>query len=263
MNYETILVDIDEQNIATLWLNRPEVNNAFNATMIDELIHALEALAENDAIRVLLLRGKGKHFCAGGDLNWMQASADLDYEANRADAEQLGKLMRTLAAFPAPTLAAVQGAAFGGGVGLVACCDMAIATKESLFSLSEVRIGLAPAVISPYVVNAMGARVTRRYALTGERFDGYKAMVHGLVAELYPANNLDAAVAQWCETFKLNSPAAMRASKKLLQKFDQSMPSPLTQELTEDTIARVRVTDEGQEGLRAFLEKRKPNWQEE
>lgn len=263
MTYSTIRVDIDEQNIATLWLNRPEVNNAFNASMISELIAALETLAKNDSIRMLIVRGKGKHFCAGGDLNWMKASANVDYEANRADAEELGKLMHTLAAFPAPTLAAVHGAAFGGGLGLVACCDIAIATKDSIFSLSEVRIGLAPAVISPYVVHAMGARATRRYALTGERFDGYKAMVHGLVAELYPATNLDAAVTQWCETMKLNSPAAMRASKKLLQKFDQSLPQPLTQELTEDTIARLRVTPEGQEGLQAFLEKRKPNWQEE
>jgi|SRR5699024_4013691 len=263
MTYSTIRIDIDQQHIATLWLNRPEVNNAFNANMISELITALEELAKKPELRMLVVRGKGKHFCAGGDLNWMQASADLDYEANRADAEELGRLMHTLATFPTPTLAAVHGAAFGGGLGLVACCDMAIATKDAVFSLSEVRIGLAPAVISPYVASAMGARSTRRYALTGERFDGYQAMVHGLVAELYPATNLDAAVTQWCETIKLNSPAAMRASKKLLQKFDQSLPQALTRELTEDTIARLRVTAEGQEGLQAFLEKRKPNWQEE
>lgn len=262
MSYQTIELQKDGQGIATLWLNRPDKNNAFNATMISELNQALAEASQQQDIRLLVLRGQGKHFSAGADLGWMKASAELDYEANQADAKELNKLMFSLAEFPAPTLAAVQGAAFGGALGLIACCDLAIATKDAIFSLSEVRLGIAPAVISPYVVHAMGARNTRRYALSGERFDAYTAMTNGLLNEIYSANELDAAVNQWCHTFSLNGPQAMRATKALLQQVDNSLPSAELQTATENTIAQLRVSAEGQEGLQAFFDKRKPNWQE-
>lgn len=262
MHYSTLLVE-QEQHIATLWLNRPATNNAFNALMIKELLQALDALAQNPDIRLLLLRAKGKHFSAGADLQWMKAAAKLNIEDNRQDAQQLGELMHRLASFPAPTLAVVQGAAFGGALGLISCCDVAIATKEAVFSLSEVRLGIAPAVISPYVIHAMGARVVRRYALSGERFDAFTAMQHGLLAELYPANEIDAAVSQWISTFMLNGPKAMRATKALLQQIDSSLPQAETRAHTEATIATLRTRPEGQAGLQAFFDKTPPPWQEE
>lgn len=262
MPYETLLVEHDNK-VATLWLNRPEVNNAFNATMISELIKALKELAALPHLRLLLLRGHGKHFSAGADLHWMKAAAKLDYEDNRRDAEQLGELMLLLASFPTPTLAVVQGAAFGGALGLISCCDMAIATKDSQFSLSEVRLGIAPAVISPYVIHAMGPRVARRYALTGERFDAFTAMKHNLLADIYPANEIDAAASQWVNTFMQNGPHAMRATKALLQQIDHSQPRSSTRKLTENTIATLRTSAEGQAGLQAFFDKAPPPWQEE
>jgi len=262
MSETTLLIEQDK-HVATLWLNRPAVNNAFNATMIEELLHALDTLAHHPELRLLLLRAKGKHFSAGADLQWMKAAAQLDYQDNLKDAQQLGKLMHRLASFPTPTLAVVQGAAFGGALGLISCCDMAIATKEAIFSLSEVRLGIAPAVISPYVVHAMGARAARRYALSGERFDAFTAMKHGLLAELYPANELDAAVSQWVHTFMLNGPNAMRATKALLQEIDSHLPSTDVRAQTENTIATLRISEEGQVGLRTFFDKTTPPWQEE
>lgn len=262
MNYKTLLIEQDK-HITTLWLNRPDVNNAFNGIMIEELLHALDALAAETSIRLLLLRAKGKHFSAGADLHWMKAAAQLNYQDNLQDAQQLGELMYRLASFPMPTLAVVQGAAFGGALGLISCCDMAIATKDAIFSLSEVRLGIAPAVISPYVVHAMGARAARRYALSGERFDSFAAMQHGLLAALYPANELDAAVSQWVSTFMHNSPNAMRATKALLQDIDSSLPPPKARAHTETTIATLRTSHEGQAGLQAFFDKSTPPWQED
>jgi enoyl-CoA hydratase/carnithine racemase len=164
----------------------------------------------------LILRGRGKHFSAGADLGWMRESAKLDYQANLADAHELGELMQRLYELPQPTLAGVQGAAFGGALGLIACCDMAIGASDALFCLSEVRIGLAPAVISPFVVKAIGERATRRYALTAERFDGTRASELGLLADTYPASELDAALEQWVANLLLNSPQALKACKDLL-----------------------------------------------
>lgn len=262
MTYRTLLVDKHTPSLATLWLNRPEKNNAFDHLMIAELKQALAELATDESLRLLLLRGKGKHFSAGADLTWMKSSAELSYEENRKDAQKLAQLMADLASFPAPTLAVVQGAAFGGALGLISCCDMAIGADNALFSLSEVRLGIAPAVISPYLVHAMGARTVRRYALSGERFDALNAQRSGLLAEVYPLNELETAVAQWSTNFMLNATNAMRATKALLQHIDTSLPTTELRSLTEATIASLRTSTEGQAGLQAFFDKRPPYWQE-
>ncbi|MGH8355816.1 MAG: gamma-carboxygeranoyl-CoA hydratase, partial [Pseudomonas sp.] len=261
--FKTIQLEIDARGIATLWLNRPEKHNAFNAEMIRELILALDAVQANRSLRFLLLRGRGKHFCAGADLAWMQQSASLDYNANLNDARELAELMHNLYQLKIPSLAVVQGAAFGGALGLVGCCDMAIGASDAQFCLSEVRIGLAPAVISPFVVQAIGERAARRYALTAERFGGERARELGLLAECYPAAELDEALGKWVDNLLLNSPQAMQASKDLLKEVGSGVLTPALRRYTENAIARLRVSPEGQEGLRAFLDKRKPAWQEE
>ena len=250
----------DPRGFATLWLNRPEKNNAFNGQMIGELISVLTRLQADDTVRFLLLRGRGKHFSAGADLAWMQQSADLDYASNLKDAHELAELMYALASLSMPTLAVVQGAAFGGAVGLVSCCDMAIGSEDAQFCLSEVRIGLAPAVISPFVVQAMGERAARRYALTAERFGGLRAREIGLLAECYRPEELEQQVQHWIDKLLLNSPQAMRASKGLLREVSSGVLTPALRQECENTIARIRVSAEGQEGLRAFLEKRSPAW---
>lgn len=261
-DFQTIQLDFDPRGFATLWLDRADKNNAFNATMIRELIDALDRVKDHPELRFLILRGRGKHFSAGADLAWMREAAELDYAANLTDAHELGELMYNLYHLPLPTLAVVQGAAFGGAVGLAACCDIAIGAEDALFSLSEVRIGLAPAVISPFVVKAIGERAARRYALSAERFSGPRARELGLLAETYPAAELDAALERWIAELQLNSPQAMKATKDLLGEVGSAELSPALRRHTESAIARLRVSQEGQEGLRAFLEKRSPAWQE-
>lgn len=258
--YQTIELEFHDNGVATLWLARASKNNAFNAQMIRELLDALDAVAANPAVRFMLLRGRGKHFCAGADLAWMRDCAALDYNANLNDARELAQVMASLAQLKVPTLAVVQGAAFGGALGLISCCDMAIGAMDATFCLSEVRIGLIPAVISPYVVQAMGARAARRYALTAERFNGEQARELGLLAECYPAAQLHAELARWLERLLQNSPQAMRATKALLQEVKQGEMSTALRRYTEGAIARIRVSPEGQEGLNAFLEKRDPHW---
>jgi methylglutaconyl-CoA hydratase len=261
-DFTTVQLEKDPRGVATLWLNRPEKNNAFNAQMIRELILALDEVQADKSLRFLLLRGRGKHFSAGADLAWMQESAALDYNANLGDARELAELMYNLQKLPIPTLAVVQGAAFGGAVGLVSCCDMAIGATDALFSLSEVRIGLAPAVISPFVVQAIGERASRRYALTAERFGGERARELGLLAECYAAEELEQACADWIGNLLQNSPQAMQATKGLLREVGSGALTPALRRYTENAIARIRVSAEGQEGLRAFLDKRQPSWQE-
>jgi len=261
-SFQTIELKYSDKGFATLWLNRPEKNNAFNAEMIRELILVLNEVQRDKSLRFLVLRGRGKHFSAGADLAWMQDSARLDYNANMRDAHELGELMHKLYHLKIPTLAVVQGAAFGGAVGLIACCDMAIGTADAQLALSEVRIGLAPAVISPFVVQAIGERATRRYALTAERFDGQRARELGLLAETYPASELDAALDQWVDNLLLNSPQALNACKELLLEVGDGDFDADLRQTTEQAIARLRTSPEGQEGLSAFLEKRTPAWQE-
>ena len=262
-DFNTLELLKDPRGFATLWLSREEKNNAFNAEMIRELILALDQVQSDPALRFLLVRGRGKHFSAGADLAWMQQSAELDYATNLDDARELAELMYNLAKLKVPTLAVVQGAAFGGALGLISCCDMAIGAEDAQLCLSEVRIGLAPAVISPFVVKAIGERAARRYALTAERFSGVRAHELGLLAEVYPAAELEAQVEAWVDTLLHNSPQALRATKELLREVDDGELSPALRRYCENTIARIRVSAEGQEGLRAFLEKRRPAWQNE
>ncbi len=259
--FDTVELQHDPRGFATLWLNRPDKRNAFDALMINELTQALTALERAAHVRFVLLRGRGQHFCAGADLAWMQASASLGEQRNRREAQALGELMARLAQLALPTLAVVQGAAFGGAVGLVSCCDMAIGSTDALFSLSEVRIGLAPAVISPYVVHAIGPRAARRYALSAERFDGLRAASLGLLSEACAAEQLEARLEHWVTQLLLNGPEAMCATKALLSEVGSGATTPQVRRACEDTIARLRTGAEGQEGLRAFLEKRPPHWQ--
>nr|WP_218171372.1 gamma-carboxygeranoyl-CoA hydratase [Pseudomonas gingeri] len=262
-DFNTLELQLDPRGFATLWLSREDKNNAFNAEMIRELILALEMVQANAALRFLVLRGRGRHFSAGADLAWMQQSAQLDYATNLDDARELAELMYNLAKLKVPTLAVVQGAAYGGALGLIGACDMAIGADDAQFCLSEARIGLAPAVISPFVVQAIGERAARRYALTAERFSGLRARELGLLSETCPVGELDQQVAAWIDNLLLNSPQAMRVSKELLREIGSGELSPARRRYCENAIARIRVSAEGQEGLRAFLQKRPPSWQAE
>jgi methylglutaconyl-CoA hydratase len=260
-NYQYITTSIDQRGVAQLVLNRPDVHNAFDDCMIGELIQALDAFAVNPQLRVLLLRSNGKNFSAGADLGWMRSMADKNYAENLQDAGELAKLMQKLDTFPAPTLALVQGAAFGGAVGLVACCDIAMASDKASFCLSEVKIGLIPAVISPYVVRAIGERASRRYLLSAERFFAAEALQLGLLHQVVSEDELHGVSDAMVQTLLANSPAAVRAAKALIFTVANQ---PTTQVLIDETsrrIAAIRVSKEGQEGLSAFLQKRTPAWQ--
>lgn len=255
-----LLTNIDELGRATLTLNRPEVHNAFDDVLIAEMTAALKNLAGDPQVRLVCLAAAGKSFSAGADLGWMRRMADYSHAENLADAMALAKLMRTLNELPKPTLALVQGAAFGGGVGLVAACDIVLATPVVKFCLSEVKLGLIPAVISPYVVAAIGARAARRYSISAERFDAERALQLGLVHEIVSADALATEADSLGRLLLQNGPQAMAAAKQLVADISQR---PLNAELIADTAERISVTRasaEGREGLSAFLEKRKPDW---
>lgn len=256
--------------IGVLRLNRPELHNAFGDLMIAELIQALDALAAMPGLRLLLLESTGKNFSAGADLNWMRAMAQKDYQQNLTDAGALALLMQKLNSFPLPVIALVQGAAFGGAVGLVACCDMAIATPKASFCLSEVKIGLIPAVISPYVVRAIGERASRRYFTTAERLDAATALQLGLISEIAGSDlagtdeqaDLRAKAQPLINAIIANSPQAVVAAKALVAYVADAPLAPDTIAETSRRIAAIRVSSEGQEGLTAFLDKRTPAWQQ-
>jgi methylglutaconyl-CoA hydratase len=250
----------DARGVATITLNRPQLHNAFDDALIAQLIAALRQAAERPGLRVLLLAANGKSFSAGADLGWMRRMADAGRADNLQDAQQLSVLMETLDRFPAPTIAKVQGAAMGGGVGLVACCDIALAADNAVFALSEVKLGLAPAVISPYVIAKIGASQARRYFVTAERFSARRAEAIGLVHEVVGAGALDAAVAAMLATLLANGPQAMRAAKALVSSVAASQDAAALRAATTAVIADLRASEEGREGLRAFLEKSPPAW---
>lgn len=246
--------------VATVTMNRPDVHNAFDDALIAEMTATLASLDADAGVRVVVLAAAGRSFSAGADLQWMKRMAQYSDDENLRDARGLAGLMRTLDRMSKPTIARVQGAAFGGGVGLVACCDMAIAAREAVFCLSEVRLGLIPAVISPYVVQAIGARAARRYFLTAERFDAPEALRLGLVNGVVDATELDAAVASLVKPLLAGGPVAIAAAKALIAAVDNR---PIEADVIDDTahrIARQRAGDEGREGVAAFLEKRPPGW---
>lgn len=257
---QSILVEIDA-GVGILTLNRPEKHNAFDAGLIDELAQSIEAMTGNDAVRVVVLSSTGKSFCAGADLDWMRRAADYSAEENLREARLLAEMLRRLKACPKPVIARVQGPAYGGGVGLIACCDIVIATVDAQFALSEVKLGLIPATIGPYVVAAIGERYARRYMLTAERFSAREAYRIGLVHELVMDERaLDAAVGELVTALLQNGPVALAECKTLIADI---AGRPLTAELIEDTaqrITRLRASVEGCEGMSAFLQKRKPSW---
>jgi len=259
MNHYMLQTEIKE-GVATMRMNRPDVHNAFDDVLIAALTAELRRLDQALDVRVIVLAANGKSFSAGADLNWMQRMAKYSKEENLRDAMALAGLMRTLDGLKKPTIARVQGAAFGGGVGLVACCDIAIASTEAAFSLSEVRLGLIPSVISPYVIAAIGEREARRYFLTAERFGAVEARRIGLVHDVVDSDALDEAVANIAEHLRKGGPQALAAAKKLIADVSRR---PMDDALSAETarrIAAMRVESEGQEGLAAFVEKRKPNW---
>ncbi len=260
MTEPTILTELSPTGVATLTLNRPERHNAFDDQLIADLTAELKRLESNPAVRTVVLAASGKSFSAGADLNWMRRLADYSRGQNLADALALAELMRTLNNLAKPTLAKVQGPAYGGGVGLVACCDIAVASESASFRLSEVALGLIPAVISPYVVRAMGERQARRYFLTAERFGAREAERMGLVHQVVPPAALDETVAQFLKIMAGNGPAAMSAAKSLIRAVSQGVIDGAMIHDTARRIAEIRASEEGREGLNAFLHKRQPAW---
>jgi methylglutaconyl-CoA hydratase len=261
MSFSTLSIAMDH-GAALLTLERPQVHNAFDAQLISELTQALSALSLDPECRQLVLTGRGASFSAGADLNWMQAQLQASEADNVQDARQLAQLMRTLAFFPKSTIARVNGPAYGGGVGLIACCDMAISAADARFGLTETKLGLVPAVISPYVIDAIGTRNALRYFQTAEVFDAPRAMSIGLVHDIVAPEHLDAAVNTLLKHLRQAGGNAVKEAKKLVQRvvgasFEEQM---FLDEENAHLIAKLRVSAEGQEGLSAFLAKRKANW---
>ena len=246
--------------VATVTLNRPEVRNAFDEHLIAELTGLFQKLDQDDGVRVVVLGGTGKSFSAGADLNWMRRTAEYSKAENFEDASRLARMMRSLDTLSKPTVAKVHGAAFGGGIGLVACCDLALAAESAVFSFSEVRLGLLPAAIGPYVLAAIGSRNARRYFLSAERFSADEARRIGLIHEVVPAAELDARVETLLAELLKGGPQAQRTCKAFLADIQGK---PLDEGLTHYTSERIatrRASPEGQEGVNAFLDKRAPNW---
>jgi methylglutaconyl-CoA hydratase len=259
MAYGTIEIHA-ERGVAVLWLNRPEVRNAFNETMIAELTAAFGELDADPSVRAVVLAGRGKVFCAGADLNWMKRMGEMDFEENRKDAVAFGVMLNRLHTLTKPTIARVHGAAFAGGMGLIAACDMAVASTETEFSVSEVKLGLTPATIGPYVLAAMGERAARRYFLTAERFTAAEAYRIGFVQELAQPEELDATVNSMLGEIVQGAPGAHAVTKDLIRSVARR---PLGPELMADMAVRIaaaRASEEGKEGVRSFLEKRAPAW---
>jgi methylglutaconyl-CoA hydratase len=253
-------LSIDERGVATITLNRPEVHNAFDDLLIAHLIDLIKQARDNPHVNVLVLASTGKSFSAGADLGWMRRMADATREDNLKDAHQLAALMENLNNFPCPTVARIQGTVMGGGVGLVACCDVAVASDNAFFALSEVKLGLAPAVISPYVIAKIGTSQARRYFVTAERFSAIRAAAIDLVHEVVPAAELEAKTEQIIATLLANGPQAMRRAKELAQVANPLPATSALRDYTTGVIADLRASEEGKEGLRAFLEKELPGW---
>jgi len=256
------LLTLREGPVAQLRLNRPELHNAFDADLIAALTAALEQLATDPDVRVVVLAGEGASFSAGADLNWMRGMAAASEADNRDDALALAHLMRTLDELPKPTIARVHGPAFGGGVGLVACCDIAIGTPEAKFGLTESKLGLLPAVISPYVIAAIGARQARRWFATAELFDANEAQRIGLLHDVVNATTLDTAVQRQIDLLLKAGPIASASAKTLVRRVAAEHDGDRLDADNAALIARLRASSEGQEGLSAFLGKRKPRWSE-
>ncbi|MES2760531.1 MAG: enoyl-CoA hydratase/isomerase family protein [Pseudomonadota bacterium] len=259
MNWQAIDITMHER-VATVTLDRPDVRNAFNEGTIAELALAFDELGRDEDVRAIVLAANGSAFCAGGDLNWMKQMAAYSDAENLADAGKLADMLRTIYLCPKPVIARIQGDCYAGGMGLVAACDIAVAAEEANFCLSEVKLGLIPATISPYVIKAMGENAARRYFLTAERFSAREAHRIGFVHELVAAADLDVAVAAIVKALVNNSPNAVKEAKVLVRDI---AGRPVDNALLADTaerIAAIRASTEGREGVASFLEKRKPSW---
>jgi methylglutaconyl-CoA hydratase len=259
MTYQMIETELT-QGVALIWLNRPELRNAMNDVVIAELADAVGRAIDDESVRAIVLAGRGKAFCAGADLAWMKKAREMTAEDARKDSGGLAGVMRMLYESPKPTVARVHGPAFAGGMGLVASCDIAIASTDAKFCLSEVKLGLIPAMISPYVLRAMGEAAARRYFLTGEVFDAAEAYRIGFVRDICPPDELDGEVNAVLGHLLQGGPVALGEAKKLIRDM---VGRPIGDEVTADTaarIARIRASDEAQEGISSFFEKRKPRW---
>jgi methylglutaconyl-CoA hydratase len=249
-----------EGRVAKVFLNRPEVRNAFNDGVITELAETFTRLGQDPGVRVIVLGGHGKAFCAGADLNWMKSMAGYGWEDNRADASRLAEMLWAIYSCPLPVVGRLHGDCYAGGMGLAACCDVLVAAEGMHFCLSEARLGLLPATISPYVMRAMGEQAARRYFITAERFSAAQARDMGFVHELVAPDALDAKVDEIVALLVANGPAAVKACKRLVQDF---VGREITLDLRVETarrIADIRASDEGREGVQAFLNKREPAW---
>jgi methylglutaconyl-CoA hydratase len=247
-------------HVAHVWLNRPEVRNAFNEEVISALRATFAALSLDDDLRVIVLGAHGKAFCAGADLNWMKAMAGYNWEENRADAQQLADMLWTLDQCPVPVVGRLQGDCYAGGMGLAAICDVLVAVEGATFCLSEARLGLLPATISPYVIRAMGAQASRRYMVTAERFSAAQAHAMGMVHEVVAPEELDAKIEDLVRTLVANGPKAARECKRLVQDVSGAPINEVLRAETARRIADIRASDEGREGVQSFLNKRSPTW---
>ena len=258
--FTTLQVTEDPRGGCTISLDRPKVHNAFNEVMIEEMTNLISDLRSDASIRFMTIRGTGKSFCAGADLDWMRRTAQYDEDQNIADARRFATLCDLLYRFPRPTIAEVHGSVFGGGVGIVACCDIVIADIATVFSVSEVKLGLMPSVIAPYVIEAIGRRNARRYFLTAERFDAKTAKNLGLVHEVYHQEELPAAREAFINELLKGGPNAQQKAKALIQSLKSIEIDQDTLDETAKRIAELRATPEASEGMSAFFEKRPPNW---
>lgn len=257
--YQTLEIE-RKGKVATIWMNRPAVFNAFDEQLIAELSAACAELEADAGVRIVVLGGRGKHFSAGADLNWMKRAAQFTHEQNVEDARKFAGMLRALSGMSKPTIARVQGAALGGGTGLTAACDMAIASDDAVFSTSEVKFGIIPAVISPYVLRAIGPRHALRYFQSAERISANRALMIGLVSEVVPLAELDACVDTLADTLLQGGPLAQKAAKDLIAAVNGKNIDDSVSEETAQRIARQRATDEAKDGISAFLEKRPPAW---
>ncbi len=258
----TLTGGIDKRGVLTLCMNRPRVHNAFDAEMIRELTGALQTADKNETVRMVVITGTGSCFSAGADLNWMRSLVEASQDENKRDALRLAGLMRSLNYLSKPTIAKINGAAFGGGLGLIAACDITVAVDNTRFGLTEAHLGLAPAVISPYVIRRIGETYARRYFLSAERFDSQRAYDIGLIQQIVAAEQLDDVVEDNIRQVLKSGPTAVAECKQLVFKIagHNADSQKITDKYTAGLIARLRVSSEGQEGLAAFLEKRKPGW---
>jgi methylglutaconyl-CoA hydratase len=257
--YQTIEI-VHENPVATVWLNRPEIHNAFNEVMIEEIRDAMVSLSSRTDIRVIVLRGKGPSFCAGADLNWMRAVSKYSYEENLKESQNLSECFYAIYSCKIPTIAVVHGAAIGGANGLMAACDIVLAEENTVFSLSEVKIGIIPACISPYIIKRVHEFPAKELMLTGLRFKGDKAEKVGLVNYALSSKALEEKLHQIINSLKTSGPVAVSQCKELIDQVVNHQSLDEVKEYTAKMIAEIRMSTEGQEGMAAFLEKRKPNW---